>query len=326
VLLRIRQVTKVYRRGVRANDDVTLDVDAGEVVGLFGHNGAGKTTLLHQVIGLVRPTSGTVHIAETDAVADPAAARRLCSLQPQSQAPIDGVTPRQAIEVMARIRGASRRRARERAAELLAGLDLEQWADTVGEKLSGGVRRLTAFCMAAAEPGRVVMLDEPTNDVDPVRRRLLWGQIRALADSGCAVLLVTHNVVEAERGVQRLAVLHQGRVVAEGTPAQLRGRYGDRLRLELVATDEATASRLTDELADGALPIAGGDGAQPARTGRRVVVGIEADTATDALGWAQRERERGRLDEFAVTPVSLEDVYIGLVASTEEVGHAARAA
>jgi ABC-2 type transport system ATP-binding protein len=325
-LLRIRHVTKVYRREVRANDDITLDVEAGEVLGLFGHNGAGKTTLLHQVIGLVRPTSGSIHIGDSDAVADPATARQLCSLQPQSQAPIDGVTARQAIEVMARIRGAGRRRARDRADELLAGLDLEPWADTVGEKLSGGVRRLTAFCMAAAEPGRVVMLDEPTNDVDPVRRRLLWGQIRALADAGCAVLLVTHNVVEAERGVERLAVLHRGRVVAQGTPAQLRERHGDRLRLELVAADEPTASRLADELAAAPVPARSANGAGPARTGRRVVVPIDAAAASDALGWAQRERALGRLDEFSVTPISLEDVYIELVGPTEEVDHAARAA
>jgi ABC-2 type transport system ATP-binding protein len=325
-MLRIRHVTKVYRRGVRANDDITLDVEAGEVLGLFGHNGAGKTTLLHQVIGLVRPTSGSIHIGGTDAVADPAAARQLCSLQPQSQAPIDGVTARQAIEVMARIRGASRRRARERAAELLAALDLEPWADTTGEKLSGGVRRLTAFCMAAAEPGRVVMLDEPTNDVDPVRRRLLWGQIRALADAGSAVLLVTHNVVEAERGVERLAVLHGGRIVAQGTPAQLRERYGDRLRLELVASDEPAASLLADELTAALVPALSADGVEPARTGRRVVVPIDASAASDALGWAQRERALGRLDEFAVTPISLEDVYIGLVGPTREVDDAARAA
>lgn len=83
------------------------------------------------------------------------------------------------------------------------------------------MRRLTAFCMAAVEPGRVVMFDEPTNDVDPVRRRLLWGQVRALADDGCAVVLVTHNVVEAERAVQRLVILDQGRVVAQGSPAEL---------------------------------------------------------------------------------------------------------
>jgi ABC-2 type transport system ATP-binding protein len=313
VLLRIHRLTKDYRRGVRANDDIELSVDEGQVLGLFGHNGAGKTTLLNQVAGLVKPTSGTVCIDGADAVADPALARRSCSLQPQAHAPLDGVTPRQAIDIMARIRGAGRSRARQRTGALLDALDIGAWADTPGQKLSGGVRRLTAFCMAAAEPGRIVMLDEPTNDVDPVRRRLLWGQIAALAGDGCAVLVVTHNVVEAERGVTRLAVLHRGRLVAEGTPAQLRHDYADRLRLELVAVDDEAAVRLAAEVTGAGAAV---------RTGRRVVVPIDAAAAGEALTWAQRERVQGRVEEFAVTPVGIEEVYIGLVgpdpAGTEE--------
>ncbi|HEY8472641.1 MAG TPA: ABC transporter ATP-binding protein [Natronosporangium sp.] len=304
-MLEITDLTKVYRRGVRANDGISMAVDAGQVLGLLGHNGAGKTTLLNQVVGLLKPTSGTIRIDGADPVADPAMARRVCSLQPQAQAPLDGVTPRQAIELMARIRGASRRRARQRAEELLAALELEQWADTIGERLSGGVRRLTAFCMAAAEPGRLVMLDEPTNDVDPVRRALLWQQVRALADGGCAVVLVTHNVLEAERAVQQLVVLDHGRVVAQGTPAELRGAQAARLRLELVAADPRIAAELAGEF----------PGIEPAVvTGRRVVVPIEPAAASNALDRAQRAREAGRVDEFSVTPVSLEDVYIRLVA------------
>lgn len=318
MLLEIENLTKVYRRGVRANDGISVQVDAGQVLGLLGHNGAGKTTLLNQVVGLARPTAGTIRIDGRDPVADPAMARRVCSLQPQSQAPLNGVTPRQAIEIMARIRGASRRRARQRAAELLAALELEPWADTIGERLSGGVRRLTAFCLAAAEPGRVVMFDEPTNDVDPVRRRLLWGQVRALGESGCAVVLVTHNVVEAERAVQRLVVLDRGRVVAQGTPTELRGNHVHRLRLELAATDPAMAQQLAGDFT----------GAGPAVvTGRRLVVPIEPDAAAAALAWAQREREHGRVDEVAVTPVSLEDVYVQLVGSgAREADHASLAA
>jgi ABC-2 type transport system ATP-binding protein len=321
VLLEIENLVKVYRRGVRANDGVSVRVDAGQVLGLLGHNGAGKTTLLNQVVGLVRPTSGTIRIDGRDPVAEPALARRMCSLQPQAQAPLNGITPRQAIEIMAQIRGASRRRARRRADELIGALGLEEWAGTVGEKLSGGVQRLTGFCMAAAEPGRVVMLDEPTNDVDPVRRKLLWAQVRALGTAGCAVVLVTHNVAEAERAVQRLVVLDKGRVVAQGTPSELRGDRADRLRLELVAADETVARRLAGEFT----------GAEPAVVaGRRVAVPIEPDAATTALAWAQRERRAGRVDEFSVTPVSLEDVYIRLVGSetgaSEETDHASLAA
>jgi len=319
MLLEIQHLTKDYRGGVRANDDISFRLAAGQVLGLFGHNGAGKTTLLNQVVGLTLPTSGSIRIDGRDPVADPAMARRVCSLQPQSQVPLDGVTPRQAIEIVARIRGADRRRARERTDVLLTALDIQQWAGTGAERLSGGVRRLTAFCMAAAAPGRVVMLDEPTNDVDPVRRRLLWSQIRALADAGCAVVVVTHNVVEAERTVDRLVVLDRGRVVADGTPAQLRGDHRERLRLELVAADQAAARQLAAALAT---DLADAD--PPVVAGRRVVVAIDAAAAARALAWAQSQRTAGRVDELSVTPISLEDVYLTLV--SPEDGHESLAA
>lgn len=311
MLLQIEHLTKDYNKGVRANNDISLEVDAGQVFGLLGHNGAGKSTLLNQVIGLAKPTAGSIRIDGMDAVADPAMARRVCSLQPQTQAPLDGLTPRQAIELMARIRGADRHRARKRAVELLLTLDLEEWADTVADKLSGGVRRLTAFCMAVAEPGKLVMLDEPTNDVDPVRRRLLWRQIRAVADAGHSVLLVTHNVIEAERAVEHLVILDAGRVVASGTPSELRGDQSDRLRLEITAPDRDSVTQLVEQVV----------GNQPAGVeppvvdGRRAIISIAADTATAALAWAQHEQATGRIDEFQVTPVSLEDVYIRRVGS-----------
>lgn len=314
-LLSIQHVTKEYHRGFRANDDVSVEVAAGEVVGLLGHNGAGKTTLLNQVMGLARPTSGSIMLAGRDVVGSPAVARRLCSLQPQGQVPLEGVTPRQAVQMMARIRGADRKAAVGRATELIEALDIGEWADQSGSKLSGGVRRLTAFAMAAARPGRLVMLDEPTNDVDPVRRRLLWQQVRALADAGSAVVLVTHNVIEAERAVDQLVVMDRGTVVGRGTPAELRGDQAGQLRLELHAADEPSAAVLAESLATQAFCAR-----QPVSTGRRVSVPV-ADVAA-AIAWTQAT---GGFEEFTLTPVSLEDVYIRLVSEDgtgERAGHA----
>ncbi|PSK92946.1 ABC-2 type transport system ATP-binding protein [Murinocardiopsis flavida] len=308
-VLEVDHLVKRYRRGPRANDGVTLRAEEGEVLGLLGHNGAGKTTLINQVVGLARPTSGTIRLAGGDPVADPASARAACALMPQSQVPLDGITPRQAVETTARIRGAPRQRARARTGDLLAALDIEEWADTAGEHLSGGVRRLTAFAMTAAEPGRLVIMDEPTNDVDPVRRRLLWAQVRALAAGGRAVLLVTHNVAEAERSADRLAVMDSGRVVAEGTPAGLRAGVAGDLRLDLLMAD-----------AD-APEVAFAGAGRPHRVGRRIIVPLPADAADAALACAQRLRAAGRIEEFALTPVSLEDVYIGLVGGGSEEGH-----
>ena len=198
-----------------ANDDVSLHVKPGEVVGLLGHNGAGKTTLVSQIVGLVRrprrPDHGSGRSMPSPHLRRPGGTWP-CSPKPRRR--LDGLTPRMAIEISARIRGASVREACGAAAELAEELDIGPWLDTKaqpeGAGLSGGVRRLTAFAMALAKPTPLLIFDEPTNDVDASRRRLLWDAVRRRGDRGCGVLLVTHNVAEAERVVDRLVVLRPG--------------------------------------------------------------------------------------------------------------------
>ena len=327
--LEIEDIRKTYRKrwrrgeGVRANDGVSLAVHAGEVYGLLGHNGAGKTTLVNQVVGLSRPDAGSIHLDGIDLVADPGRARRACSLQPQATLPINGLTPRRAIDLLGQLRGGDRASVQARRDQLVEALDIGEWLDTDGEQLSGGVKRLVSFAMAAVRPGRVVMLDEPTNDVDPVRRRLLWEAVRALADEGSSVLLVTHNVVEAERAVDRLAILDAGRVVAEGTPAQLKAGLEHELRLDL-------------SLSPGqASPPPASFMVRYAPNGSRARAIVDAANAAAAIDWAQALRAHHIIGEFSLTPASLEDVYVEIVssrstdapadprpASTEEVVHA----
>jgi ABC-2 type transport system ATP-binding protein len=234
-------------------------------------------------------------------VADPGMARRLCSFQAQGHVPIDGLTPRQAIELIGRLRGASRADVRRRCDILVDALELGEWRDVDGARLSGGVKRLVAFAMAAVVPGRLVMLDEPTNDVDPIRRRLLWMLVRALADDGAAVLLVTHNVIEAERSVDRLAILDLGKVIAEGTPAALKARLGAELRLELVVEPGATETPVS--------PF----GRPVVTVGNRLMVGVPIDAAGPAVGWAEMLQRSGSVEEFTLGPATLEDVYVALV-------------
>src|SRR3954471_7611699 len=244
-LLQIDRLTKQFRNGVRANDEGSLDVAAGEVYGLLGPSGAGKSTLVGQVLGLLEPDRGEISIDGVDVVRRPDVARKWCSFQPQAAAPVDGLSAREAVELVGRIRGGEMTAVRRRTTDLLDALELGAVADKP-VPMSGGMARLTGFCMAAVQPGRVVVLDEPTNDVDPLRRRALWALIRRLADDGAAVLLVTHNVIEAERCVDRLAIVGGGRVLAQGEPAALKAQLGAPLRLECTLEPDVPAPRLPE--------------------------------------------------------------------------------
>jgi ABC-2 type transport system ATP-binding protein len=300
---RVEELTKRFG-GKVANDGITLRVEPGEVYGLLGPNGAGKSTLVKQTIGLLTPTSGTITLGPYDLVADPDAARQLCSYLPQAPMPVDAFKVREAIELAGRIRGGERTAVRRRTAELVDALELGEWRDAIGATLSGGVRRLVGFCMAIVQPGRLVILDEPTNDVDPLRRRLLWEQIRHLGASGCGVLLVTHNVLEAEKSVDRLAVIADGRLLAEGTPSSLKADDRATLRLQVM---------LTPRVATPELPAWA---AGPVRVGNNLVVSIQSGSAGTAIEWAAGLVGAGTAEEYALGAVTLEDAYIRLTSDT----------
>ena len=301
-VLTIEDLHKHFGSGshiVQANAGITMTVGAGEVVGLLGHNGAGKTTLANQVVGLLRPTSGRIVLDGVDAVANPALARRLTNVQAQANVPITGLTPLSAIDLVGRMRGGRPRQTRRRAEELIDALDLGEWARTPAQKISGGVARLTAFAMCAVVPGRLVILDEPTNDVDPVRRRLLWDQIRLLAEAGSAVLLVTHNVREAERAVDRLAVLDHGHVIAEGTPAALVAGHGSPFVMEITRVPGRELEPPTD------MSLTRHDDV-------RTSVAVPSHLTTQAVEWAAHALEDGVIERYELAPISLEEVYVDL--------------
>ena len=307
-VLRITGLRRRFGR-VLANDDISFGVRPGEVVGLLGHNGAGKTTLVSQVVGLLAPDAGHISVGGADAVRDPAAGRRHVALQPQAQAPIDGLTPRAAIEIAGRLRGLSARDARAAATALAEELDLGPWLDRralpEGGGISGGIRRLTGFAMAVAAPTPLLILDEPTNDIDASRRRLLWDAVRRRGDLGSGVLLVTHNVAEAERIVDELVVLHRGRLLAQGTPAHLRGTHDSALRLELRLPPRGDDPSARDP----GLPVR-----RRVRTGRRTLLTVDADDADIAVAWAASQHASGRIEGYSLAPSSLEDAYLALTA------------
>ncbi|MGA9696696.1 MAG: ABC transporter ATP-binding protein [Dehalococcoidales bacterium] len=304
-VLLIDNLCKSYVKGKPVNDHISLSLGLGEIFGLLGPNGAGKTTLVSQIIGLAKPDSGRITIDDVDIIAKPGYARQACSFQAQTQVPINGLTAIQAIELVGQVRGGDTKTVRARAQELLHHLEMEEWTKKSAETFSGGMRRLVAFCMAAVVPGKIVILDEPTNDIDPLRRRLLWQEVRNLVAMGSSVLLVTHNVLEAERAVDRLAIIDKGKVVSMGTPASLKGNGGRNMRFELTLEPQAAVPDFPEFILNTAV------------TGRRLIGRMGEADISAAVQWARNLKDNGIAEEYSVGPASLEDVYLKVVGHNE---------
>lgn len=309
IVLKIENLCKSYIKGKPVNDHISLSLARGEVFGLLGPNGAGKTTLVSQIIGLIKPDSGHISIDGTNIVSNPGYARQACSFQAQTQVPISGLTAKQAIELVGRVRGGDAKRVRERGQELLKNLEMEEWSTKSGAVFSGGMRRLVAFCMAAVVPGRIVILDEPTNDIDPLRRRLLWQEVRTLVDMGSTVLLVTHNVLEAERAVDRLAIMNLGTVVGLGTPASLKKNGSDSMRFEVIL-EPRLKLEVIPEFISGVIT-----------TGRRMIGRLKESDIPPAIQWARQLKDQGIVEEYYAGPATLEDVYLREVGSEDSGDH-----
>lgn len=214
----IDNVSKSYKKGsVLANDSISTYFAPSQITALIGHNGAGKTTLLNQICGNVKSDSGDIFYNGNTLGNNCALARQLVSTMPQFLAPLAGVTLRQSIESILLIRGMSKKDMKSYTDNIIRDLQIEKWEKFSGDKLSGGLQRLTSFAMAVTFPSPIILLDEPTNDVDPVRRKLIWNYMRKLANNGHVIIVVTHNLLEVEEYADRYVMLEKGKVIKEAT-------------------------------------------------------------------------------------------------------------
>jgi ABC-type multidrug transport system ATPase subunit len=220
-----------------ANHDVGFDVVAGETFCLLGENGSGKSTLVRQLAGLTRPDAGTVTLFGRDVFADHAETAMQIGYQPQSGFALGHLTVAEALFSTGRLRGLRRAAAKASRDELISRCDLEGNAGTLAQRLSGGQLRMTQLALAMAGRPPVLILDEPTNDLDPHHRRLVWQLcVESKLDHGTTIVVVTHDAGEVERAVDRVAILSAGRLAALGRPTDLRARLDAGLRLTVPRT------------------------------------------------------------------------------------------
>ena len=221
-LLSVEGLCKSYRRR-RVVDGVSFHVDEGEIVGLLGPNGAGKTTSFRMTVGIVRPDSGTVHLdgAECSRLPMFQRARLGMGYLPQEASIFRRLSVRDNLLAVLEAMPFSRHERHERAEELMDELDLTRLSGSLAETLSGGERRRLEICRALATEPRILLLDEPFAGVDPIAVEEIQGLVTKLRERGIGILITDHNVRETLNSTDRAYIIHQGRILREGTAQEL---------------------------------------------------------------------------------------------------------
>ncbi len=218
----LRRTFKSRKSEVEAVRGVDLSIGAGEIFGFLGPNGAGKTTTLRMLATLLTPTSGEATVAGADLRREPQAVRERIGYVPQGGSTDPAETGRGALVLQCRLYGMNKADAQARTAEVLAALDLEAAADRTTSTYSGGMKRRLDVGLGIVHKPSVLFLDEPTTGLDPQARARMWDEIRLLRAGGTTVFLTTHYLEEADALADRLAIIDQGKIVAEGTADELK--------------------------------------------------------------------------------------------------------
>lgn len=291
----IQNLVKRYPGQERpANDDITLQIEQGEIFGILGENGAGKSTLVRQMVNLVRSTSGSIHLFGHDIARHPHSVTLNVGFMPQDGRALNQLTVSEALYFTAHLRGRSREEARKERDMLIELWQIHALRNKTSTRLSGGEKRLLQIAVAMAGLPPVLILDEPTNELDPRRRVQVWEVLRRLnRDFGTTIIFITHNAIEAEKIIQRVGIMRGGELVALGRPSELKKEVDQKLRLELFFSPD-TPPRLPVRLARTQL-----------EPGRWLVL-LQRDEMMETLNCLELDK----LDDFRFYSATLEDLYL----------------
>jgi ABC-2 type transport system ATP-binding protein len=307
--IEVRHLAKGFT-GVPVLDDVSFTVRRGTVFALLGANGSGKTTTINILATLLTADGGTANVAGFDVAEQPAEVREQISLTGQFAAVDDLLTARENLVLIGELRHVAD--ARQTAAHLLDAFDLTEAADRHVLTFSGGMRRRLDIAMSLVGDAPVIFLDEPTTGLDPISRADVWLTIRQLVQNGTTVFLTTQYLDEADHLADEIAILHGGRIVAGGTPAELKAMVPTGL-LELEFSDDAHVSAAHRAL---------GERHEVSRSDSKLVVATSGSVAEMAAVFV-------RLDELGIEPTgfsrqlpTLDDVFFKILDEQKEARHA----
>ena len=298
----------------RAVDGVDLSVRTGSVYGVLGPNGAGKTTTIRMLATLLRPDAGSARVLGHDIVTEAEAVRGLVSLTGQLASVDEDLTGRENLILLGRLLGVRRAAAKARAGELLDAFGLADAAGRLVKHYSGGMRRRLDIAASIVVTPDLMFLDEPTTGLDPRSRNQVWEIVRALVAEGTTILLCTQYLDEADQLADGIAVIDHGRVIAEGTPGQLKASVGSgALHVRLLDPEQRPEAARVLERSLGAAHLEADPAALSAPCS-------DADRAAEAV--AELARAGVRIAGFSLGQPSLDEVFLALTghAAEEHVG------
>nr|AHA81996.1 Arm27 [uncultured bacterium] len=295
----------------RAVDGIDLVVPGGSVYGVLGPNGAGKTTTIRMLSTLLRPDAGTARVFGHDVVREAEIVRGQVSLTGQFASVDDGLTGHENLVLLARLLGYSRATAKKRASDLLAAFDLVDAGGRLAKTYSGGMRRRLDIAASIISAPKLIFLDEPTTGLDPRSRNQVWDTIRAVVARGATVLLTTQYLEEADQLADRIVVIDHGKVIAEGSPGELKASVGTgAVHVRLL---EASQRVQAEQVLSRVLGVPAHPGADPTRLSMRTSDPGRAGEALSALASAGI----GVVD-FTLGQPSLDEVFLTLTGRPAE--------
>jgi ABC-2 type transport system ATP-binding protein len=309
--IEVEQLVRDFKGGVRAVDGIDLAVAPGEIYGFLGPNGAGKSTTVLILTTLLPPTAGHARVAGLDVVQHGAEVRRTIGASLQESALDPFLTGREHMSLQSALHGVPRAEAARRGTELLERVGLSEAAERKVRGYSGGMKRRLDLALALVHRPRLLFLDEPTTGLDVQSRTALWDEVRRLADDGVTVFLTTQYLEEADALADRLGIIDRGRIVAEGTPAELKATIG-RPSVEALPENPADHDRLA--------AVLGRFGEATAAPAKRVAVRLSegASDLTDVV--RALDSEGLRIADLSLHAPTLDDVFLAKTGRSLEGG------
>ena len=308
-LVEARGLRKKFGK-VTALSDLSVELPAGQPVAILGPNGAGKTTFIRMVATLIRPDEGTLMVSGRDVVKEPMAVRRTIGLAGQAAAVEEMMTGRENLVMVARLYGQGRKEAVASAQRILEQMGLEEAAHRRVKTYSGGMRRRLDLGASLVGAPRLLLLDEPTTGLDPGSRNEVWDAIREMGAAGTDIVLTTQYLDEADHLAAHIVIIDGGRVIAEGSPDELKSRVGADM-VELHTADVETMQRAAEVL--GALGVA-----EPATDPATRRCSIAAPAGSKLLPVVVRALDDAEVavEDIALRRPTLDEVFLALTGST----------